>query len=122
MRLLIDMNLRPRWVAVLCAAGHSAIHWSSAGKSTATDREICAYAREHGYIIVTNDLDFPQILAHTRHSGPSVVILRGEPLTPEARGDALLHAIQRGEAELAQGAILSLDWSGKARARLLPLS
>jgi predicted nuclease of predicted toxin-antitoxin system len=27
---------------------------------------ICAYARDHGYVVITNDLDFPQILAHTR--------------------------------------------------------
>lgn len=72
-------------------------------------------------MIVTNDLDFPQILAHTRESGPSVVLLRGEPLVPEVRGSALLLALQDCEAELKQGAIVSLDWSGKPRARVLPL-
>jgi len=41
------------------------LHWSAVGQATATDAAICAYAREHGYVILTNDLDFPQILAHT---------------------------------------------------------
>jgi predicted nuclease of predicted toxin-antitoxin system len=71
--------------------------------------------------VLTNDLDFPQILAHTRQSGPSVVLLRGEPLVPEVRGPALLQALRECEAELVAGAIVSLDWSGPPRARVLPL-
>jgi predicted nuclease of predicted toxin-antitoxin system len=72
-------------------------------------------------VLVTNDLDFPQILAYTRKSKPSVVLLRGEPLTPEVRGSALLSAIAQSEAELASGAVLTIDWSDRVRARLLPL-
>ncbi len=121
MRLLIDMNLTPRWVQQLGEAGHEALHWSAIGPPAASDREICAYAREHGYVILTNDLDFPHILAYTRESGPSVVLLRGEPLVPEACGSALLAALRECESELAHGAIVSLDWSGRPRARVLPL-
>ncbi|HXJ42209.1 MAG TPA: DUF5615 family PIN-like protein [Bryobacteraceae bacterium] len=65
MRLLIDMNLTPRWVQELSASGHEAVHWSAIGDPTAPDSEICALAREHQYIVLTNDLDFPQILAHS---------------------------------------------------------
>jgi predicted nuclease of predicted toxin-antitoxin system len=101
---------------------HEALHWSEAGDTAASDKEICSFAREHEYVILTNDLDFPQILAHTRQSGPSVVLLRGEPLTPEARGPALLQALRDCPSELAQGAIVSLDWSGTPRARVLPLN
>ncbi len=74
-----------------------------------------------GFVIVTNDLDFPQILARTRHSAPSVVLLRGEPLIPEVRGSALLGALQDCELELNDGAVVTLDWSDKPRARVLPL-
>jgi predicted nuclease of predicted toxin-antitoxin system len=42
MRILVDMNLTPRWVPYLNNAGHSAIHWSSIGRISAPDREICA--------------------------------------------------------------------------------
>ena len=93
MRLLIDMNLTPRWVEALSQAGHETIHWSATGQPTASDSEICAYARENGYVVLTNDLDFPQILAHTRDSGPSVALLRGGPLTPEARASALIRRL-----------------------------
>ena len=121
MRVVVNMNLTIRWVQRLCEAGHEAVHWSAVGYARAPDREICAYARERGYIVLTNDLDFPQILAHTGHDGPSVVLLRGEPLTPEVRGPALLQALQDCASDLAQGAIVSLDWSGLPRARVLPL-
>src|SRR5579862_8330543 len=121
MRLLVDMNLTPRWVQFLQRVGHEAVHWSSVGPITAKDREICDYAGRYAYVILTNDLDFPQILAHTRGSSPSVMLLRGEPLVPEVRGSATLGALRDCEAELNQGAIVTLDWSDTPRARVLPL-
>src|SRR5580704_276554 len=121
MRLLVDMNLTPRWVQSLADSDHEATHWSAVGRPTASDEQVCAYAREHGFVVLTNDLDFPQILAHARQSGPSVVLLRGEPLVPEERCSALLLALQECQSELLQGAIVSLDWSGQPRAKVLPL-
>jgi predicted nuclease of predicted toxin-antitoxin system len=121
MRILVDMNLTPRWVPHLNNTGHTAVHWSSIGRISAPDREICAYARLNGYVLLTNDLDFPQILAHTKEAKPSVILLRGEPLVPELRGDALVRALADCETELIQGAILTLDWSDQPRARVLPL-
>jgi predicted nuclease of predicted toxin-antitoxin system len=49
MKLLIDMNLSPKWVFVLKEAGLEAAHWSSIGRSDAPDYEILAYARSNGY-------------------------------------------------------------------------
>jgi predicted nuclease of predicted toxin-antitoxin system len=121
MRLLIDMNLTPRWVLFFTAAGIECAHWSGVGPSESPDQVICEFARERGYVLLTNDLDFPQILAHTRDAKPSVILLRGEPLTPELRGRALLSAIAESGAELEAGALLTVDWSDRVRARLLPL-
>ena len=121
MRLLVDMNLTPRWVLFLSNAGHEAVHWASVGAHSAPDSEICGYAREHDFVVLTNDLDFPQILAHTRQAAPSVVLLRGEPLVPEVRGPAILGALHDCEGEIDGGAIVTLDWTDKARARVLPL-
>ena len=115
------MNLTPRWVQFLRDAGHECVHWSSVGPAETADVDICAYAREHGSVLVTNDLDFPRILSYTRESKPSVVLLRGEPLTPELRGAALLAGIEDCVRELESGAILTIDWSDKPRARVLPL-
>lgn len=121
MKLLVDMNLTPRWVPYLAAAGFESRHWPTCGESTATDRSITTWARNHGYIILTNDLDFPQILAHTRDHGPSVVLLRGEPLTPESRGPGLIATLHTCRDELARGAIASLHWDDQFRVRMLPI-
>jgi predicted nuclease of predicted toxin-antitoxin system len=121
MRVLIDMNLTPRWTSYLVAAGHTAIHWSEVGSIRAKDGEICDYARDHKYVLLTNDLDFPRILAHTRDAMPSVILMRGEPLVPEARGRALLSAIEVCQAEIDAGAIVTLDSEDRSRARVLPL-
>jgi predicted nuclease of predicted toxin-antitoxin system len=121
-RLLIDMNLTPRWVPALAAAGHEATHWSVVGTANAPDWAICEYARERGFVLMTNDLDFPRILAHTLDNKPSIILLRGEPLVPELRGQGVIRAITECSAELDAGAILTLDWLDRPRARLLPLT
>ncbi len=55
MRLLIDMNLTPRWVQFLRNAGYEAVHWSPVGSNSAKDGEICDYARRFVHVILTND-------------------------------------------------------------------
>jgi|SRR5579883_130279 predicted nuclease of predicted toxin-antitoxin system len=112
MRFLVDMNLTPRWTSYLSAAGHDAVHWSTVGPIDAED----GFAAHSGLVVITNDLDFPRILACTRAAGPSVILLRGYPLTPEARGPSLLRMIASWAEALTSGAILSVDLSGHPRA------
>ncbi len=57
MKILIDMNLSPRWVGVLRTAGIEAMHWSENGAATAPDETIMAFARAGGWVVLTNDLD-----------------------------------------------------------------
>jgi predicted nuclease of predicted toxin-antitoxin system len=40
MKLLVDMNLSPDWVAVLEQAGWETVHWSNVGNPRAADSEI----------------------------------------------------------------------------------
>jgi predicted nuclease of predicted toxin-antitoxin system len=56
MRLLIDMNLTPRWVPYLISAGHESAHWSDLGVCDAPDDAICEFARVRGFVLITNDL------------------------------------------------------------------
>lgn len=63
MKLLVDMNLSPDWVAVLRAAGWEAEHWAQVGNPRATDTEIMAWAEERGWVVFTHDLDFGSLLA-----------------------------------------------------------
>jgi predicted nuclease of predicted toxin-antitoxin system len=120
MKILIDMNLSPRWVDFLMSAGFEAIHWSKVGARDASDPELMRWAADHGHIVLTNDLDFGAILAATQERQPSVLQLRNDLLTPEAMGAAVLAAIERTRRELDEGALVSIE-AARARLRILPL-
>jgi len=120
MKLLIDMNLSPRWVARLAADGFDSVHWSEIGAASATDREIMSYAARGGYIVMTHDLDFGAILAATKGKNPSVVQIRSQEISPEIIVEKVISALRQMEAELADGALLSIDASS-LRLRVLPL-
>jgi predicted nuclease of predicted toxin-antitoxin system len=120
-KLLVDMNLSPRWVKFLSAAGFEAVHWSSLGDATAPDTEIMSFAAGNDYIVLTHDLDFGAILAATRGGKPSVVQLRAGDLSPERLGTLVITGLRKTESELVEGALLSID-ALRTRVRLLPLS
>lgn len=120
MKLLLDMNIAPRWVDFLQAQGVEAAHWSSLGAPTAPDSEIMAFARDGGYIVFTHDLDFSAILAATKGKKPSVVQLRTDDLSPEATGELIIQALRQMRDELEAGALLTID-AKRARLRVLPL-
>jgi predicted nuclease of predicted toxin-antitoxin system len=114
------MNLSPRWAAFLRERGIEAEHWSTLGAADAADEVLFRHAAAGGWVILTNDLDFGAILAHTRSGKPSVVQMRTQDLRPEACGDALVRALRQCEGELASGCIVTL-LPGKAKIRKLPL-
>lgn len=120
MKLLVDMNLSPRWVSLLRDAGWEATHWSSVGKANAPDSEIMAYAAAGNFVILTYDLDFGAILAATGKSIPSVVQIRAEDTSPEAVGGQTIAALRHLSDQLKAGALLTIE-SDRTRLRLLPL-
>jgi len=75
-KLLVDMNLSPTWVDRLAGHGFEAVHWFTIGAATASDVEILAWATEHEFVLITNDLDFSAILAGSAGASPSVVQIR----------------------------------------------
>ncbi|BBM70971.1 hypothetical protein RmaAA213_28170 [Rhodothermus marinus] len=119
MKVLIDMNLSPRWVAFLRANGIEAVRWSEIGKPDARDVEIFCFAEKHGYVILTHDLDFGTLLRYSKQTRPSVVVLRDLDLRPEVSGPLVLQALTRTEEVLRQGALVVVP-SKKVRVRPLP--
>jgi predicted nuclease of predicted toxin-antitoxin system len=120
MKLLIDMNLSPRWINVLVEAGFEAVHWTSLGDISAPDSEIMAYAKAGGYVVLTYDLDFGTILAVTQGEKPSVVQIRSDDVTPAAIGAQVKAALAQMTAELEAGALVKID-PKRTRLRVLPL-
>jgi len=114
------MNLSPAWIPTLEAAGFEAIHWSLVGDPRAIDAEVMGWAKAQGYMVFTHDLDFGAILASTGASGPSVVQVRTQDVTPEHLGDLVIGALRQFEEVILRGAIISVDES-RMRSRILPL-
>jgi predicted nuclease of predicted toxin-antitoxin system len=120
MKLLIDMNLSPRWAARLEAAGIAAKHWSSLGAHDAPDAEIMSFAKANDYVVLTHDLDFGAILAATQSNKPSVVQIRTDVVDPDAIADPVIGALQAMASELEKGVLLTIDLK-RVRLRVLPL-
>lgn len=120
MKLLVDMNLSPKWAGFLASAGFEAVHWSELGAANAPDSEIMHWARETGCVVLTSDLDFGTILAVTHGDKPSVVQLRSDNLSRENIGKQVVDALHQLESELLTGALVTIE-PERTRLRILPL-
>jgi len=120
MKILIDMNLSPEWVASLREAGFEAVHWYRVGDPRASDMTIMDYARGHGYVVLTHDLDFGAILAATGAKTPSVVQIRTQNVDPAFLCKAVVSLLHRCHRQIEGGALVCLDQSTE-RVRILPI-
>jgi predicted nuclease of predicted toxin-antitoxin system len=107
-------------VGLLTDAGIEAVHWSTVGAMNAPDTAIMAYALSNDFAVLTHDLDFSAILAATQGEKPSVVQLRADDVSPAVIGPRVLVALRQMEAELHEGALVTID-PNRTRLRLLPL-
>ena len=120
MKLLVDMNLSPRWISMLTDAGIEAAHWSTLGANNAPDSLIMSYAHANDYVVLTHDLDFSAILAATHGEKPSVVQIRADDVSPDVIGKQVILALRQMASELEEGALLTVD-PNRTRLRVLPL-
>ncbi len=116
----MDMNLSPEWLGPLTQRGIEAVHWSTVGSHNATDASLLAWAREHSSVVLTQDLDFSQLLVLTQTNGPSVVLLRlADEIDPALR-DHIRGTIQANTPVLDAGALIVISKS-RVRPRRLPI-
>ncbi len=118
MKLLIDMNLSPRWVS--CGSPYAAqrntgnIHCPTIPDSAAL------HPGYFYYVVLAHDLDFSAILAATHGEKPSVVQIRAGDVSPEVIGKQVVAALRQMASDLEDGALLTVDPS-RTRLRVLPL-
>jgi predicted nuclease of predicted toxin-antitoxin system len=79
-----------------------------------------SWATEHGFIVLTNDLDFGTALSMANTGKPSVVQIRGDDLRSASIGNQVMLALRQLQAELEEGALVTIDLK-RTRLRLLPL-
>ncbi len=120
MKLLVDMNLSPRWTRPLPCLGMGSGARSAVGQADARDSEIMAYAAANEYVVMTHDLDFSAILAVTHGRKPSVIQIRSEDVSVKIIGKQTVVALRHMQAELEAGALLTIE-ADRTRLRLLPL-
>lgn len=120
MKLLLDMNLSPRWVPLLLNEGWETVHWSSVGSPTASDSEIMEFAAERDFVVLTYDLDFGAILATTHGEKPSVVQIRVNDISPQGVSATVVAVLRQLRSDLEAGALITIN-SRRTRVRLLPL-
>ena len=120
MKIIVDMNMSPKWADFLIESGIEAVHWSSIGSPDDSDAEIIAYAKTHDFTIFTNDLDFGFILAISHGKKPSVIQTRTGVLGANRIGGIVVSAIKALTAEIENGALVTID-QRKTRVTLLPL-
>jgi predicted nuclease of predicted toxin-antitoxin system len=121
MRLLVDANLSPRVAIRLRDAGYETIHVGDVELLRASDMEIAAYAVAERRTVVSADSDFATMLAFNGQSAPSLVLLRSiDTLRPDEQAELLVANLPAVEAELVEGAVVSLS-PAHLRVRRLPL-
>jgi predicted nuclease of predicted toxin-antitoxin system len=119
MKLLIDMNLAPRWTNWLVDHGIESVHWSEVGAQDAPDTTLFDYAAANGLTIFSKDLDFGYLLSKQKTTHPSLILVRAFDTRPEMPGPSLIAAIQMFKAEIETGALVTIQ-EDKHRVRMLP--
>jgi predicted nuclease of predicted toxin-antitoxin system len=120
LKIVLDMNLSPDLVEVFQFHGWETVHWSQIGAGNAKDRVIMEWAKENGYVVVSHDLDFGDILAVTNADSPSVIQVRTQDLLGEALAETILAALKQYRDIIEAGALIIIS-QHKLRARVLPL-
>ncbi len=120
MKFLADMGVSGRIVDWLLANGHDAVHLRDQGLQRLADGRIFTKAAGEGRIILTFDLDFGEILAHSGGQMVSVVLFRLNNTTTPFVIRRLQTVLADAAEALLSGAIVVVE-DGRHRIRRLPL-
>jgi predicted nuclease of predicted toxin-antitoxin system len=114
------MGISPRSVAFLRDRGFEAVHLHELGLDRMSDVEVVKKARREGYIVLTHDLDFAELIALSGAELPSVVIFRLRDMRPDNLNHYLELLVTEHQTALNQGVIVSVS-EGRIRVRMLPI-
>jgi len=119
-KFLGDMPLGAGVATWLRSRGHDSIHLSEIGLQRATDEAIFEKAALESRIIVTTDLDFPELVAMSGGNIVSVIVFRMANPTTRRVISRMENVLSVSDAALNDGAIVVIEDS-RHRIRRLPL-
>jgi predicted nuclease of predicted toxin-antitoxin system len=120
MKFLANMGISSDTVKFLRDLGYKAAHLHEEGLDRLPDPDILRKARREGCVLITSDLDFGELLAHSGEALPSVVIFRLSNMRPESINQHLAEVIERFGTDLERGVIASVT-DRRIRVRPLPI-
>jgi predicted nuclease of predicted toxin-antitoxin system len=120
-KFLVDENLSPFVAKALVELGHDAVHVDELGAQGVPDDGIMALAAAQARVIISADTDFGALLASTRATKPSVILVRALiTQRPSQLAATVAGHLDLIEAELLSGAIAAFGRDA-LRVRPLPL-
>jgi len=120
MKFLADMGISPVIVNFLRNLGYEAIHLDQEGLGRLSDSQILNKAKTEGYIVLTHDLGFADLMAAGGGVSPSIIIFRLRNMRPESVSRYLQKVLDRFGDELNNGVIVTVS-EGNIRIRDLPI-
>lgn len=120
MKFLANMGISPVTVAFLRNLRYEAAHLHEESLDRLSDPDILRKAQCEGYVLLTSDLGFGDLLAHSGAGLPSVVIFRLTNMRPESVNRHLSEVIERFADELERGIIASVT-DRRIRIHRLPI-
>jgi predicted nuclease of predicted toxin-antitoxin system len=120
MEFLIDENLPLSFAKILEALGYPARHVIEVGLDETDDAIILNFARQHGKIIITFDLDFSRLIALGNLKLPSVITFRTDSLTAAMFEIVMERNLEKLHEALTKGAMVTITESN-IRVKKLPV-
>ena len=120
MKLLADVNVSALVVARLRSAGVEVTRVVEVMDARSSDAHIVSAARERGAVLVSHDQDFGALLAIAGARQPSLINLRTSSVDVDFLARCILGALANAGADLADGAIVTIE-DGGTRVRRLPI-
>lgn len=112
MKLLLDENLSRRLLPFLHADFPDSSQVALIGLERATDHAIWLHAKNHGYVIVTQDADFEE-LSTVYGCPPHVIWIRGENMPKASILNLLLKNRGVIEAALGEDGVACIELSSR---------
>lgn len=116
-----DMNRAPISVERLQRQGWEALRVSDVLPPGSPDTVVLAWARQQGYAVLTQDLDFSTLVALGGYRQPSLITLRLTSRDPEVVADRLLSVLPEIQEALEAGYAITIE-DHAVRLRALPIS
>lgn len=121
MKFFADMGISQHTVGWLQDQGYDVVHAREVEMQRAPDEKILTRTREEERVLLTLDLDFGYLMAISSAKLPSVAIFRLGNETSEFITARLRDTLACCEADLRQGAIISVE-EATIRVRHLPIT